>query len=177
MNVVSADAGTTGEAAEIGQPHKRAVPVQQRGKKGRGRKPGPKPKSALAPASGTAAAGVGYAAGFDDSLEPDTDFALETSAPAQCSNVTALPAWACPAGRIRLLARQQARSSAIAAQRFIAEHDGGEALSTESGVLQISENPEVVDVPKESFVHDSFARTNAVLLEFQALHQTILEWA
>ncbi len=174
-------AGTTAEDADHSQPPKQAVPLQQRGKKRRGRKPGPKPKSALAPAGDVAAAGVVYAAGFDDTLEPDTDFARDGSSPGQYPEVTALPAWACPAGRIRLLARQQARSSAIAAQSCVAEGEGVQSLSTDSGVLQIEGSKEVADGLKASFAgeqaQESIAKTSAVLADFEALHRTVLNWA
>ena len=128
-----------------------------------------------------AAAGVGYASGFDDSLEPDTDFALEASGPDWCPEVTALPAWACAAGRIRLLARQQAKTSAMVARRSVAEDEGAQTLSTDSWILQMEENTMRGDVFKAPFAketaQESIARPSAVLAEFEALHRTILNWA
>ena len=165
----------------MSQPPKRAAPQQHYRKKRRGRKPSLKPKHALTAANAMEAAGMRGAADFDGSLQLDTDFALEASAPMQCPDVAALPAWACPAGRIRLLARQQARSSAMAAQMSAAEHEGALKLSTNSGGLETTLQQGVADGLQAPMAdvegHESFAGTSAVFAEYETLYQMILKWA
>lgn len=98
-------------------------------------------------------------------------------------DVTQLPAWAYPAGRIRLLARQQARESAVAAQNSVANLGGGTTSKIESvhASEQLNLKQANVDVSAEALAnvdaHESIARTKAVLAEFEILQSKLLRWA
>ncbi len=98
-------------------------------------------------------------------------------------DITQLPAWACPAGRIRLLARQQARESAVAAQDCAANLGGGATPKDESvhAPEQLVAKQANVDVSAEALAsvdaHKSIARTKAVLAEFEILQSKLLKWA
>ena len=153
-------------SAEEGQP--------KRMKKKRGRKPGPKGKPAIA----NPALPAMSAADFCGVLELDTDFTLPASASGPGPEVSKLSSWACPAGRLRLLARKQAWESTRAAQRA---SDAGEidrqllsAPDPEQQEHIVHDAMQPADKMAGVGAADSIARAKGLLAEFEALHARIV---
>lgn len=174
--------GTDGEVTEASVPAKPAKAPHWRRKKGkRGRKPGPKPKQSVETAADLVAAAGPAAAEVNGILELDTDFVLTSSMPDSEVDVIQLPGWACPAGRVRLLARMQARESAAAAQASGAEALKEEQLAAQPSVMQTEQKAEVLSKPAEEAaaakLTQSIAGAKYLFAEFESLHTKILGWA
>jgi hypothetical protein len=155
-----------------------ALAGRQFKKKKGGKKPGPKPKHAAA-AAGAIAAGATMTAPADyySILELDDDFVLEASSSGACkADVTQMPAWACAAGKIRLLARQQAQHSAAAAQSSEVGAETEQQLAL-SKAAQMEQQEMPGEVPADGMARDSIAKAKGMLAEFKVLHTKILSWA
>ena len=111
-------------------------------------------------------------------LELDDDFVLEASSSGACkANVTQMPAWACAAGKIRLLARQQAQHSAAAAQSSEAGAETEQQLALSAKAAQMEQQGMPGEVPADGMARDSIAKAKGMLAEFKVLHTKILSWA
>ena len=143
-------------------------------KKKRGRKPGPKGKAAIA----SPALAAMSAANFCGVLELDTDFTLPAFASGSGPEVSKLSSWACPAGRLRLLARKQAWESTRAAQRvsksgeidkqLLSALDAEQQEHTVHDAMQPADNSAGIEAA------DSIARARGLLAEFEDLHARIV---
>lgn len=143
-------------------------------KKKRGRKPGPKAK--LANASPALAAMS--AANFCSVLELDTEFTLPAFASGSSAEVSKLSSWACPAGRLRLLARKQAWESTKAAQGASASGKIDKqllsALDAEQQERVAHDAMQPADKTAGIGAADSIARARGLLAEFEDLHARIV---
>ena len=143
-------------------------------KKKRGRRPGPKGKLAVA----SPALAAMSAAEFCGVLELDTEFMLPASASGSGPEVSKLSSWACPAGRLRLLARKQAWESTRAAQR-VSELGENErrllpALDAEQQEHIVHDAMQPADKTAGVGAADSIARARGLLAEFEDLHARIV---
>lgn len=158
---------------DTAQPARQAALAGRPFKKKKGvKKPGPKPKHAAAGATMTAPAdhyGI---------LELDDDFVLEASSSGACkADVTQMPAWACAAGKIRLLARQQAQHSAAAAQSSEAGAETEQQLALSAKAAEMEQQEMPGEVPADGMARDSIAKAKGMLAEFKVLHTKVLSWA
>lgn len=170
-------AGHDSEAVDTAQPARQAAVAGRPFKKKKGgKKPGPKPKHAASAAGATAAgATITAPADYYGILELDDDFVLKASSSGACTaDVTQMPAWACAAGKIRLLARQQAQHSAAAAQSSEAEAETEQQLALSGKVAQMEQQEMPGEVPADEIAKESIAKAKGMLAEFKVLHSKIL---
>ena len=163
--------GTDAEATDALAPSAEEAQPKRMTKK-RGRKPGPKGKLAVAsPALAAMSAGE-----FCGVLELDTEFTLPASASGSSPEVSKLSSWACPAGRLRLLARKQAWESTRAAQRVSGGIDNRlpSALDAEQQEHAAHDAMQPADKTAGVEAADSIARVRALLAEFEDLHSRVV---
>ena len=143
-------------------------------KKKRGRRPGPKGKLAVA----SPALAAMSAAEFCGVLELDTEFMLPASTSGSGPEVSKLSSWACPAGRLRLLARKQAWESTRAAQSVSELGESDRRLLSPPDAEQqehiVHDAMQPADKTAGVGAADSIARARGLLAEFEDLHARIV---
>ena len=103
-------------------------------------------------------------------------FVKASSSGACTADVTQMPAWASAAGKIRLLARQQAQHSAAAAQSSEAEANTEQQLAVSGEAAQMGQQGMPGEAPADEITKESIAKAKGMLAEFKVLHSKILSW-